>query len=103
MSKSKSNNYQSTTTTTTTSLTEEIKVVVVGKFCWSKKKTENLIFLYDVLLTGDGYTGKVRIHLYWEKKQIFILFLKTTLCIVYKDGDYPQDPYVPTIFENYAG
>ena len=33
---------------------------------------------------GDGYTGK------------------TTLCIVYKDGEYPQDPYVPTIFENYA-
>lgn len=28
---------------------------------------------------------------------------KTTLCVVYKDGEYPQDPYVPTIFENYAG
>ena len=28
---------------------------------------------------------------------------QTTLCIVYKDGEYPQEPYVPTIFENYAG
>ncbi|UJR33114.1 hypothetical protein I4U23_020571 [Adineta vaga] len=37
-----------------------------------------------VVVVGDGYTGK------------------TTLCIVYKDGEYPQDPYVPTIFENYA-
>lgn len=37
----------------------------------------------------------------------FLLFflppIKTTLCIVYKDGEYPQEPYVPTIFENYAG
>ncbi len=31
------------------------------------------------------------------------LMFQTTLCIVYKDGEYPQDPYVPTIFENYAG
>ncbi|CAF1428128.1 unnamed protein product [Rotaria magnacalcarata] len=37
-----------------------------------------------IVVVGDGYTGK------------------TTLCIVYKDGEYPQDPYVPTIFENYA-
>ncbi|CAF0814105.1 unnamed protein product [Didymodactylos carnosus] len=37
-----------------------------------------------VVVIGDGYTGK------------------TTLCVVYKDGQYPQDPYVPTIFENYA-
>jgi len=37
-----------------------------------------------VVVIGDGYTGK------------------TTLCVVYKDGEYPKDPYVPTIFENYA-
>lgn len=37
-----------------------------------------------------------------KKTKNFFSF-KTTLCIVYKDGEYPQDPYVPTIFENYAG
>ncbi len=34
---------------------------------------------------------------------MFDFVLQTTLCIVYKDGEYPQDTYVPTIFENYAG
>lgn len=46
--------------------------------------TTSLTEEIKVVVVGDGYTGK------------------TTLCIVYKDGEYPQDPYVPTIFENYA-
>lgn len=46
--------------------------------------TSSLTEEIKVVVVGDGYTGK------------------TTLCIVYKDGEYPQDPYVPTIFENYA-
>ena len=57
---------------------------------------------FSFCVIGDGYTGKVR----KEKIDLIEKFdwiFQTTLCIVYKDGEYPQDPYVPTIFENYAG
>ena len=37
-----------------------------------------------------------------DHMNLFLIY-QTTLCVVYKDGEYPQDPYVPTIFENYAG
>ena len=53
MSKSKANRYRSSTTT---SLTEEIKIVVVGK---NSSLSSTISSAFFFLRLGDGYTGKV--------------------------------------------